>query len=71
VIKVDGDHAVGRAYWFHRSNESADRSESQLNAFGHYEGELVRLDGEWLFSKRTILNELVPEWIGSTINPAW
>jgi hypothetical protein len=53
------------------SNESADRSESQLNAFGHYEDELVRLDGEWLFSERKILNELVPARIGSTTNPAW
>lgn len=53
------------------SNESADRSEFQLNAFGRYADEMVRVNGEWLCSRRKILNELVPAWVGSTNNHAW
>lgn len=71
VLKIDGDRATGRAYWFHMSNESPDRAKSQLNAFGHYEDELVRVHGQWLFKKRKICNELVPAWVGPTKNPAW
>jgi hypothetical protein len=41
----------------------------QLNSFGYYEDELVKVDGEWLFSPRKIYNEQVAAWAGSLDNP--
>jgi hypothetical protein len=70
VLKIDGDKAEGRAYWFHYGNNNPDRS-AQINSYGHYEDELVKVDGQWLFSKRVIYNEQVAEWIGPAENPCW
>src|SRR5690606_27425995 len=70
VLEIDGDTAKGTAYWFHMGNDNPDRS-AQLNSFGHYEDELVKIDGEWYFSKRKIYNEQVAEWAAAgTQNPA-
>ena len=70
VIKIDGDKATGRAYWFHYSNNNANRT-AQLDSFGNYEDELVKVNGEWLFSKRKIYNEQVKDWVYKGPNPAW
>jgi len=70
VLKIDGDKAVGRAYWFHYGNTNPERS-AQLDSYGYYEDELVKVDGQWLFSKRVIYNEQMKDWIGSSENPAW
>ena len=70
VIKVDGDKAVGRAYWFHYSNNNPERK-PVFDGYGHYEDEMVKVNGEWLFSKRIIYNEGVKTWIGPSQNPAW
>ncbi|MBX5460152.1 MAG: nuclear transport factor 2 family protein [Steroidobacteraceae bacterium] len=61
VIKVNGDKATSVAYWHHMGNDNPERK-AQLNSFGHYEDELVKVNGEWLFSKRKIYNEQVAEW---------
>ena len=68
VLEISGDTAVGTAYWFHMGNANPDRS-AQLNSFGHYEDELVKVNGEWLFSKRKIYNEQVAEWVAGSENP--
>lgn len=70
VLKIDGDKATGRAYWFHYGNNNPERR-AVLDAYGHYEDEMVKVNGEWLFSKRTIYNEAVAEWIAPPPNPAW
>ncbi|MBN2243305.1 MAG: nuclear transport factor 2 family protein [Acidobacteria bacterium] len=70
VLKIDGDRATGRAYWFHYGNDNSER-EAVLNSYGHYEDEMVKVDGQWLFSKRIIYNEQVAEWIGPSENPCW
>ena len=70
VLKIDGDKAVGRAYWFHYGNTNPERR-AQLDSYGHYEDEMVKVDGQWLFSKRIIYNEQMAEWIGSAENPSW
>jgi len=71
VIKVEGNKATGRAYWFHYSNDNPKRS-AIFDGFGHYEDELVKVNGQWLFSTRRIYNENRKEWAfaGGT-NPAW
>lgn len=70
VIEIDGDRATSTAYWFHMGNDNPERG-AQLNSFGHYEDELIRVDGEWLFSLRKIYNEQVAEWSAADAdNPA-
>lgn len=56
VIDVDGDSARTVAYWFALTNNTPQK-DVQLLYFGHYEAELVRQDGKWLFKKRSIYNE--------------
>ena len=70
VIKINGNKAIGRAYWFHMGNDNPERK-SVLDSYGHYEDEMVKVDGQWLFSKRVIYNEQMAEWIGPQKNPCW
>jgi uncharacterized protein (TIGR02246 family) len=70
VVRIDGNKAVGRAYWFHYGDNNPKRTAS-LDSFGHYEDEMVKVDGKWLFSKRKIYNEQVAEWASKGGNPAW
>jgi len=71
AIEVDGDMARGRAYWFHYSNNTPTRA-AVFDGFGHYEDEMVKVDGQWLFTKRRIYNENRKEWAYSGgDNPAW
>jgi uncharacterized protein (TIGR02246 family) len=68
VLEIDGDRARGTAYWFQMGNANPERA-AQLNSFGHYEDELVKVNGEWLFSLRKIYNEQVAEWVAGAQNP--
>ena len=70
VLKVDGNKAVGRAYWFHYSNNNPERR-PVFDGYGHYEDELVKMNGQWLFTKRRIYNEGRAEWAHKGSNPAW
>ena len=70
VLKIDGDTATGRAYWFHYGNNNPERK-ATFDSYGHYEDELVKVNGQWLFSKRIIYNEQVAAWIGPAQNPCW
>jgi hypothetical protein len=71
VIKVEGNKAVSRSYWFHYSNDNPQRR-GVFDGFGHYEDELVKVNGQWLFTKRTIFNEGRDEWAYKAgKNPAW
>jgi hypothetical protein len=70
VIRIDGDKAVGRAYWFHMGNDNPERS-AVLDSFGHYEDEMEKVEGEWLFSRRKIFNEQMAEWAAPAGNPSW
>jgi len=56
VIDVDGDVAHTTAYWFAMTNNTT-HGQIELLYMGHYEDELVRQNGEWLFTKRTVFNE--------------
>lgn len=68
VLDIDGNRATGTAYWFHLGNDNPERS-AEVTSFGHYEDELVKVDGEWLFSLRKIYNEQVAEWVAGKENP--
>lgn len=71
VLRVDGNKAMGRSYWFHYSNDNPQRR-GVFDGFGHYEDELVKVNGKWLFTKRKIYNEGRDEWAyKGGKNPAW
>jgi hypothetical protein len=72
VIKVEGNRAKALTYWFQATNNTADRRTMVLGLFGHYEDELVKIDGEWFFKKRVIYNEgLEDRHKAGQKNPAW
>ena len=56
VITVYGDTAKAVTYWL-QANNNEDRSTMVWALYGHYEDELEKIDGEWLFSRRAIYNE--------------
>lgn len=68
VIRVDGDLATARAYWFDFHNDNQQRW-PYIPAYGHYEDELVRTADGWRFSKRRVYNETTD--VSPTDNPAW
>ncbi len=71
VVKVNGNKAVGRAYWFHYSNNNPERR-GVFDGYGHYEDEMVKVNGQWFFTKRRIYNEQRAEWAHKGgKNPAW
>lgn len=70
VIKVDGDTAVSRAYWFIMNNRNPDRT-GYSEAYGHYESDLRKVDGQWLFTRRKIYNEEYADRTAPLANPAW
>jgi ketosteroid isomerase-like protein len=59
VIDVDGNTARTIAYWFALTN-STPQKDVQLLYFGHYEDQLVRVNGKWLFKVRKVFNESQP-----------
>jgi ketosteroid isomerase-like protein len=56
VIDVDGDTAKTIAYWFAMTNNTPQK-DVQIMYMGHYEDELVKLDGHWRFKHRKVYNE--------------
>ena len=70
VIKVEGNKAKGVSYWFHYSNDNPDRR-GVFDGFGHYEDELVKIKGEWFFSRRKIYNEVLDTRTAARKSPAW
>jgi hypothetical protein len=70
VIKVEGNKAFARAYWFHYGNGNPQRT-AALDGYGHYEDEMVKVKGQWLFTKRKIYNEGVEKWAAKPGNPSW
>jgi ketosteroid isomerase-like protein len=55
-ISADGKTAKTTAYWFAITNNNPEK-EVKLLYFGHYEDDLARVNGKWLFKKRRVFNE--------------
>lgn len=70
VIRIDGDHATARAYWFEFNNDMGELK-PYLGAYGHYEDEVSKVDGHWLFSRRQIFNEQRDNMAATEAYPAW
>jgi hypothetical protein len=56
VIDVNGNKAKTIAYWFALTNNTP-QGDVQLLYFGHYEDDLEKVGGKWLFKKRHVYNE--------------
>jgi hypothetical protein len=56
VIDVNGNTAKTIAYWFAFTNNTPQK-DVQLLYFGHYEDDLVKQNGHWLFKRRRVFNE--------------
>lgn len=67
VVKVDGDTATSQAYWTHMTSD--ETGYGTVDFFGHYEDEMVKIDGDWYFSRRHVYNEAIPEWASEYRNP--
>lgn len=67
VVTVDGDKARGLAYWTHMTSDKTGYG--TVDFFGHYEDEMIKVDGQWLFARRNIYNEAIPEWVSEYVNP--
>ena len=68
VITVDGDRASSRSLWFEIDNDTRLRT-PYVGGYGHYEDELSRVDGKWLFTFRKIWNECMADRAASFDNP--
>jgi hypothetical protein len=68
VIRVEGDRAWARSLWLEMANHGpADTM--KMGTFGVYEDELAKAGGQWLFSKRRILNEFLKGRTSGPGNP--
>lgn len=56
VIDVNGNTAKTTAYWFALTNNTPQK-DVQLLYFGHYEDDLIKQNGHWLFKRRKVFNE--------------
>lgn len=50
MVTVDGDHATMRSYYF---VVGTTEQPPAIGATGGYDDELVRVDGQWRFARRT------------------
>ncbi len=68
VIRVEGDHAWARTQWLEMANHG-EGDQPKIGTYGEYEDEMVKLDGRWLFAKRNVLNEFIPNRNSGPGNP--
>jgi ketosteroid isomerase-like protein len=65
-IDVAGDTATVRAFFIEIVSNGANippgSKPPTIHAMGRYEDELVKVDGQWFFSKRVVITDLNDEW---------
>lgn len=68
TVKVEGDRAWSRSFWFEIDNDTRLRT-PYVGGYGHYEDELRRVEGKWLFTFRKIWNECMEDRAAEYVNP--
>lgn len=58
-IRVEGDRAWARSLWVEMANHGPGDT-MKMGTYGLYEDDLVKVDGQWLFARRRVLNEFLP-----------
>jgi hypothetical protein len=65
-INVTGDTATVRAFFMEvvsqGLNSPSGTNPPKIHQMGRYEDELVKRDGQWLFSKRTVITDMNTKW---------
>jgi uncharacterized protein (TIGR02246 family) len=69
VIRVDGDRAWSAVEWFEIDDDSKKRTPA-VTAYGHFEDEFRRVNGQWLISHHKIYNENLENRVAGPKNPA-
>lgn len=67
-IRVEGDRGWARSQWVEMANDGPGDS-LKMGTFGLYEDDLAKLDGRWVFTKRRVLNEFIPNRHSGPENP--
>jgi hypothetical protein len=67
-IRVEGDRAWARSLWLEMANHGPG-DEPKIGTYGLYEDELAKVDGRWLFARRRVLNEFIPNRGSGPGNP--
>jgi hypothetical protein len=66
-IDVEGDHARVRAFFMelisNGANTPSGSNPPTIYQAGRYEDELVKLDGEWFFKKRSVITDLNDKFV--------
>lgn len=65
-IDVTGDTATVRAFFIEVVSNGANvppgSNPPTIHAMGRYEDELVKVDGQWFFSKRVVITDMNESW---------
>lgn len=68
VIRVEGNRAWARSLWLEMANHGPGDT-MKMGTYGIYEDELRKTNGQWLFSKRRVLNEFIKSRTSGPGNP--
>jgi hypothetical protein len=67
-IRVEGNRAWARSLWVEMANHGP-KDTLKMGTFGIYEDELTKIDGQWLFKRRNVLNDFIPNRHSGPENP--
>ena len=68
AIRIEGDRAWNTGFWFEMADDGPEGA-LKMGSFGHYEDELARVAGQWLFRRRKIYNEFLEGRTSNAENP--
>jgi uncharacterized protein (TIGR02246 family) len=68
MIRIQGDRAWGRTLWLEMANHGP-KDTMKMGTYGIYEDEFKKTNGEWLISKRNVLNEFIKNRTSGPGNP--
>ncbi len=68
VIRVEGNHGWARSLWLEMANHGPQDT-MKMGTYGIYEDDLIKVNGQWLFSKRRVLNEFIKNRSSGPGNP--
>ena len=68
VIRVEGNHAWGRSLWMEMANHGPQDT-MKMGTYGLYQDEFRKVKGQWLISKRQVLNEFIKSRSSGPGNP--
>jgi uncharacterized protein (TIGR02246 family) len=67
-IRVEGDRAWARTLWMEMANHGPGDT-MKMGTYGIYEDALKKVDGQWLFARRRVLNEFIKSRSSGPGNP--